>query len=63
MGIISTGNEIIEIDKKLSPGKVRDSNSYSLASQVKEAGAKPVRYGIVPDHRDSLKKEHIRGIK
>ncbi len=63
VGIISTGNEIIEIDKKLSPGKVRDSNSYSLASQVREAGAKPVRYGIVPDHRDSLQKNISGALK
>jgi len=35
VGIITTGDELLEIDKKLEVGRVRDSNSYSLSAQLK----------------------------
>jgi len=55
-GIISTGNELVEINENLVFGMVRDSNSYSLASQLKEAGAGYIRYGIIKDNKTDLKK-------
>ena len=54
IGIISTGNELVDAGDDLSFGKVRDSNGYSLASQVKEAGARYVSYGIVKDSKDEI---------
>ena len=55
VGVISTGNELIDINGRLIFGKVRDSNSYSLAAQVKDAGARYIRYGIVRDNKNDLK--------
>jgi len=55
IGIISTGNELADINDELFFGMVRDSNSYSLAAQVKESGASYIRYGIVRDNRFDLK--------
>ncbi len=49
VAIISTGSELVEIDHKPGPGKIRNSNSYSLAAQVIASGGVPVRFGIVPD--------------
>ncbi len=49
VAIISTGSELVEIDQIPGPGKIRNSNSYSLAAQAIAAGAIPVRFGIVPD--------------
>lgn len=54
--IISTGDELQEIDEKLRPGKIRDCNRYSLASAVKECGGKPATLGIAPDRKEDLKK-------
>ena len=62
IGIITTGNELLEINRKLSQGKVRDSNSYSLAAQIKEVGAFYRRYGIVKDDREILKKKIIQAL-
>jgi molybdopterin molybdotransferase len=59
VGIISTGDELIEASEKLSAPKVRDSNSYSLAAQVIEAGARYKRYGIIKDDKTLLDR-HIR---
>ncbi len=57
VGILTTGSELIEINEKLETGKVRDSNSYSLYAQIKEAGAYPKKYGIVGDDKGMLKKK------
>jgi molybdopterin molybdotransferase len=49
VAIISTGDEIVEVDEPRPLGKVVNSNSYSLASLVREAGAIPRMIGIVRD--------------
>jgi molybdopterin molybdotransferase len=55
IGIISSGNELVAPEENPHPGQVRDINSYSLAALVKQAGGKPIFYGIVPDNLPSLK--------
>lgn len=55
VGIISTGDEVIPVDKRPEPGRVRDMNSYSLSAMVTQAGGEPVRYGIVKDDPKALK--------
>ena len=54
VGIISTGDEIIPIEKTPQPGKIRDINSYTLAGFIEQANARPVRYGIVKDDPAAL---------
>jgi molybdopterin molybdotransferase len=56
VGIISTGDEIIPIDQEPTPGRIRDINSYTLSGFVREAHADVIRYGIVKDDPDQLKK-------
>lgn len=53
LAILSTGDEIVDIDQPVLPGKVVNSNSYSLAALVREAGAIPRMVGIVPDTKDA----------
>jgi molybdopterin molybdotransferase len=54
VGIISTGDEVIDPSRTPAPGQVRDVNAYALAAQAQAAGADGVRYGIVPDRREAL---------
>jgi putative molybdopterin biosynthesis protein len=54
VGLASTGNELVEPGKKLGPGQIYDINSYSIAAAAMECGATPVRYGILPDHHQSM---------
>ena len=49
VAIISTGNEIVPVNKKPGIGEIRDVNSHTIAAQVREAGGIPVSYGIVKD--------------
>jgi molybdopterin molybdotransferase len=53
VAILSTGDEIIDVGDEMSPGKVVNSNSYSLAALVREAGAIPRMIGIVPDTQEA----------
>ncbi len=63
IGIISTGDEIIPIDREPTPGKIRDINSYSLAALIQEAYATPVTYGIVKDDPVALKQTIEKALK
>jgi len=54
LGILSSGDEVVPPEMKLSPGKVRDANSYSLSTLVESIGGVAIRYGIVPDQEQSL---------
>ena len=49
VAILSTGDEVVEIDEKLVPGKIVNSNSYSLAALVRECNGRPVNLGIARD--------------
>jgi len=54
--ILSTGDELLDIEEELTPGKIRDCNRYSLAAMVKLYGGEPASLGIAPDRKDDLKK-------
>ena len=54
VGIISSGDEVVRPNQGVRPGQVRDINSYSLSALVTQAGAEPVRYGIVVDQAAAL---------
>lgn len=54
VGILSTGDELIEVSKTPQPGQVRDVNSHTIAALVEQAGGVPTRYGIIKDDLDSL---------
>jgi molybdopterin molybdotransferase len=53
VAILSTGDEIIDVGDPMGPGKVVNSNSYSLAALVREAGAIPRMIGIVRDTKEA----------
>lgn len=55
VGLISTGDEVIEPSQPPRPGQVRDVNSYTLGALVEQAGGEPVRYGIFGDQLEALK--------
>jgi len=55
VSIISTGDEVVPIDKSPRPGQVRDINSYTLSAFCHRAGGKPKCMGLCPDDFVSLK--------
>ena len=49
VGVMSTGDELVEGPVELRPGQIRDSNRRALVALLHEAGCEPVDLGIVPD--------------
>ncbi len=56
IAIISTGDELVEPGVELEPGKVYDSNSFSLKAMLERDGFRAERLGIVGDDEDELEK-------
>lgn len=54
VGIISSGDEVIDPHERPAGGQVRDVNAYSLAGLVEICGGEAVHYGIVPDEVQAL---------
>lgn len=57
VAILSTGDELVDIGAKAEDHQIINSNTYLLASQVLESGAKPVLLGIVRDRKDDIKEK------
>jgi molybdopterin molybdotransferase len=55
VAVLSTGDELAELDAPLGRGQIRDSNRYTLAAAVLAAGADPWVRGIVRDSPDALR--------
>lgn len=49
VAIVSTGDELVSPERKPRTGQVRDINSYTISSMVREAGGIPVHIGLAPD--------------
>ena len=55
IGVLSTGDELIDVDQPLSPGKIRNSNSYAQAAQVIALGAELISLGVARDTEDHVR--------
>ena len=62
VGLISTGDEVIDPTKSPRPGQVRDVNTYTLGALVEKSGGEAIRYGIIPDQFESLKAAAIKAL-
>jgi molybdopterin molybdotransferase len=54
VGLISTGDEIVEAETEPRPGQVRNINQHSLAGLIEEYGAELNDFGVIRDQRDTL---------
>lgn len=63
VAILSTGDELIEIDGSWTEGKIINSNAYSLASQVKMCGAEAILLGIARDSMEDLSNKIQQGLR
>ncbi|MFZ7133315.1 MAG: gephyrin-like molybdotransferase Glp [Eubacteriales bacterium] len=63
IGIISTGDEIIDIDEEPYGSQVRDVNAYAIYGDLIRPSCKPVRYGIVKDTTVEIKNKVQTALK
>jgi molybdopterin molybdotransferase len=54
VAVLSTGDELVDVDGDRRDGRIIASNSYSLAAQVRECGGIPVSLGIAPDAQEAI---------
>ena len=60
--ILSSGDELVEVHQPLEPGKIRDTNSYTLAALVRAAGGIPIRLPIAKDNLASIRMLYRRAL-
>jgi molybdopterin molybdotransferase len=55
VAVLSTGDELVDIDEEPGPGQIRDANRYSLAAAVRATGCAAFELGIARDSADDLR--------
>ena len=63
VAILTTGDEIVAVDAEPGPTQIRNSNTYSLAVQIQQAGGEPVLLPIAPDEPRRLRQLMEEGLK
>ncbi len=63
VAILSTGDEVVLVDETPGEFQIRNSNSVSLAAQVRIAGGEPVVLGNAADRVEDLGEKIERGLK
>ena len=54
VGVLSTGDELVEDGRPLQPGQIRESNRPMLLGLVEQSGCVPVDLGLVPDDEAAI---------
>ncbi len=62
VAILATGDELIGVDQPLVPGKIYDSNTYTIAAEVSRYGGIPKILGIGRDSVQSLTEKIDEGL-
>src|SRR5215472_6900936 len=62
VAILSTGDELADLDERFSEEKIINSNSYGIAAAVQDAGGIPFLLGIARDNPAALKEKISHGL-
>ena len=62
VAILATGDELITVDQPLAPGKIYDSNTYTITAEVSRYGGIPRILGIGRDSVQSLTEKIDEGL-
>jgi len=63
VAVLTTGDEIVDVDGRPGPTQIRNSNTYSLAAQIQEAGGEAVLLPIAPDEPHQLRRLIEEGLR
>jgi molybdopterin molybdotransferase len=63
VAVLTTGDEIVDVDGRPGPTQIRNSNTYSLAAQVQNAGGEAVLMPIAPDEPHRLRQLIEEGLE
>jgi molybdopterin molybdotransferase len=62
VGVLSTGDELVDGPEELRPGQIRDANRHSLMALVRGAGCVPVDLGVVGDDEGEVRARIEKGV-
>lgn len=57
VAILSTGDEILPVEAPLTPGKIHDTNAYTLAALAAKAGCEVIRLGVAADTHEAVQEK------
>ena len=60
--VLATGDELADLDEEITENKIPNSNGYTVAAQVIEAGGIPHLLGIARDNKESLREKIGEGL-
>jgi molybdopterin molybdotransferase len=63
IAVLTTGDEIVDLEATPGPTQIRNSNSYSLAAQILAAGGEPVLLPTAPDETERLRQLIRHGLQ
>jgi molybdopterin molybdotransferase len=63
VAVLATGDELTAAGSAPVPGKIINSNSHSIAAQVREAGGNPVLLGIAADDMGTTREKIVAGME
>lgn len=63
VAILGTGTELVPIHEAPGPGRIRNSNAYALAGQVRRVGGVPIDLGFAVDDRAALAAKVAEGLE
>lgn len=62
IAVLSTGDEVVNIDAEPGPAQIRNSNTFSLSAQISAAGGDPLILPIAPDEPVRLRELILQGL-
>ena len=62
VAILATGDELADLDERVTEDKILNANSYGIAAAVQEAGGVPILLGIAKDQPEDLKAKIRHGL-
>jgi molybdopterin molybdotransferase len=63
VAVLATGDEVVDIDQRPGPTQIRNSNTYSLAAQIRAVGGEPVLLPVAPDEPHRLRELIAEGLE
>ncbi len=62
VAIIQTGDEIVRVGEEMKPGQIRNSNVYTLFSEIEKYEGLPENLGIARDTPDAIKEKLLQAV-
>ena len=63
VSVLATGNEVVDFDRELKPGQIRNSNAIALEAMLKEDGHEAILLGTARDNPDDLAQKITMGFE